>query len=201
MHTVDGFPDYWVRLFIFTEFDLELSDLVVDLLNRNFRFNCVLAVVVIFLLIIKFVVVDLCVVGIDIPYINYFRRLEVQIWFHLSFCVFQFSRWIPEVIVRDSCAKTLAERGMKNIKELENSFGRKELPKKVPYVKKCCEVSNANIYLEENSSCLQTIMKKFKLKRIGDKWFAKVTARGPCKEVSNPSSSQINKLVISEYLT
>lgn len=103
-------------------------------------------------------------------------------------------QWIPEVTAKEPCTKKLAKRNLKIVKELENSFGRKELPEEVPYVEKCYEVSNSNISLEENSSCLQTTMTKFKLKRSGDKWFAEVTARAPCakkqaKEVLSPNSS------------
>ncbi|KAK1361412.1 Increased DNA methylation like [Heracleum sosnowskyi] len=55
----------------------------------------------------------------------------------------------------------------------------------------------SNISLEENSSCLQTTMTKFKLKRSGDKWFLELTAGAPCtkkqvKEVSIPNSSPSN---------
>ncbi|KAK1389496.1 hypothetical protein POM88_017674 [Heracleum sosnowskyi] len=102
-------------------------------------------------------------------------------------------KWIPEVTAKEPCAKKLAKPSLKVVKELENSFG-KELPEEVPYVEKCYQVSNSNLSLEEDSSCLQTFMTKFILKRSGDKWLAEVTARAPCakkqaKEVSNPNSS------------
>lgn len=102
-------------------------------------------------------------------------------------------KWISDVTAKEPGTKKLAKRSLKIVKELENSFVRKELPEEVPHVEKFYEVSNSNLFLE-NSSCLQTPMTKFKLKRSGGKWFGKVIARAPCtkkqaKDVTNPNSS------------
>lgn len=90
--------------------------------------------------------------------------------------------WVPQVTAREPCAKKQAKQGLKDAKEQENSSGQKEQPKEVSCVDKCCEVLNSKFCPKENSSCHETTILRFKLKRQGPNWVPEVTAREPCSK-------------------